>query len=335
MELSRRGFIGGTLAAATVTKAFAAEPAPAYDLKDYRTGALGKYVGELAPGRYDAHTHVYPGEPDPDKVVKSFAEAGLTGGLVFSRCPNTWQVPGAPLLTPEEAMGNVIAWCSGSPSIYPFYWIDPGADNAVDLVDMAVEKGIYGFKVIRNNGMPCDGPALECYRRMAHWGRPVTFHSGILYDGVPSSEFFRPLAFEPLLRVPRLRFCLAHVSWPWCDECLALFGKMSDAAWMNRGEGEERSSETARMFIDTTPGAHGIWRRDALMHIYQTHFRKGMFGRLMFGIDNSVHDYVVSYSRKYQDFDDALFREWNVTEKEIDSYYRGGLQNFLFGDEEG
>ena len=63
--------------------------------------------------------------------------------------------------TAEQIVDNVIEWCSASPTLYPFFWIDPSRHDSVDLVDMAVEKGIYGFKVIRNNGMPCDGPALE------------------------------------------------------------------------------------------------------------------------------------------------------------------------------
>ena len=139
MELSRRSFIASTAVAAFASTGPGVSRPGGGESRPLSTGALGKYVGELAPGRYDAHTHVYPGEPDPAKLVKSFADAGLRGGVVFSRCPNSWQVPGAALLSPEEAMDNVIAWCSGSPSIYPFYWIDPGADNACELVDMASE----------------------------------------------------------------------------------------------------------------------------------------------------------------------------------------------------
>ena len=48
------------------------------------------------------------------------------------------------LLSPEEAMDNVIAWCSGSPSIYPFYWIDPAAPNARELgFGGAALEGVY------------------------------------------------------------------------------------------------------------------------------------------------------------------------------------------------
>ena len=257
MNLSRRSFIAST-AVGTFASTGTGTSLPREDGKrPLKAGPLGKYVGELAPGRYDAHTHVYPGEPDPAKLVKSFADAGLRGGVVFSRCPNTWQVPGAPLLTPEEAMDNVIAWCSGSPSIYPFYWIDPGADNAVELVDMATEKGIYGFKVIRGAEKPVDAKSLKCYRRMAEKGKPVTFHTGILWDGRDSSEFFRPANWEGLLEAPHLRFALAHVSWPWCDECIAVYGKILNAV-------VRRGFEIPEMFIDTTPGTPKLYRKDAL-----------------------------------------------------------------------
>ena len=336
--MNRREFIKGTACMGSLAAAAMASA------EERRSGIpssadrpAGKDLGKariLPPGRYDEHMHIYEDtDPRPEQLRQRLADAGIAGGCIFSREQmSSPRLKRSTRLTPEQIVDNVIGWCSGSPTLYPFFWIDPSRHDSVDLVDMAAEKGICGFKVIRSNGMPCEGIAADVYRRIAHYGKPLTFHSGILYDGLPSSEYFRPVAFEPLLGVPRLRFCLAHISWPWCDECLAVFGKMRDAGWRLHMKGEEGPSRNVpTMFVDTTPGAHDIWRREAMTHIYQTHFRKGMLDRLMFGIDNSVHDYVVSYSRKYQDFDDALFREWGVTEKEVDSYYRGALQNFLFG----
>lgn len=316
MNLSRRNFIATAVASAAV--AGKARP-PAAPLK---TGALGKYVGELAPGRYDAHTHVYPGEPDPAKVVKSFKDAGLVGGIVFSRCPNTWQVPGAPLLKPEEAMDNVIAWCSGAPTIYPFYWIDPGADDACDLVDMAVEKGIYGFKVIRGAEKPVDAKSLKCYRRMAEKGKPVTFHTGILWDGRDSSEFFRPANWEGLLEAPHLRFALAHVSWPWCDECVAVYGKILNAV-------VRRGFEIPEMFIDTTPGTPKFYRKDALAKVFTVGY--DVAEHVMYGTDCRVTRYNADWSRDWQRTDDALLAELGFGADTLDDYYRRGLQRYLFG----
>jgi len=307
------------------------------------TPVAGKDLGKakvLPPGRYDEHIHIYEdGAAKPEAFAKRIAEAGLVGACVYSReqTPEP-RLSNTTTLTPEQIVDNVIEWCSASPTLYPFYWIDPSRHDAVDLVDMAVEKGICGFKVIRNNGYPCDGPALDAYRRMARYGKPVTFHTGILYDGLPSSEYFRPSAFESLLRAPGLRFCLAHISWPWCDECMAVYGKMNSAAYYTR---PNRPGATARkpaaqavlpqMFIDSTPGAHGLWRREAFQKLYGSHLRPSVVKRFMFGTDNDVHDYGVAYARKCQDFDDALFRELEVTEQEVDAYYRTSLQSFLFG----
>ena len=328
---SRREFLAGTACLGSVGAAFSAKAA-----EGEKVPACGRDLGKakaLPAGRYDEHIHIYnDSDPKPEAFAARIAEAGLTGGCVFSR----EQAPSPRLakttrLTPEQIVDNVIAWCSASPTLYPFYWIDPSRADAVELVDMAVAKGICGFKVIRNNGYPCDGPALDCYRRMAHYGKPLTFHSGILYDGVPSSEYFRPVAFEPMLRVPRLRFCLAHISWPWCDECLAVFGKMRDTPWRLRDVATGAfNPEVPVMYIDTTPGPKTIWRREAMMKIYQTQVRKAIADRLMFGTDNNVHDYRVAHTRTYLDFDDALFREMELNAKEVDSYYRAALQSFLF-----
>ena len=328
MNISRRGFIVG----ATTAGAWESRSAPTSRFPNLlgKTGAtyfpklgpLGKYVGELAPGRYDAHTHVYPGEPKPDFLKARFAEAGLVGGLVFSRCPNSWQVPGAPLLTPEEAMDNVIAWCSASPSIYPIYWIDPGADNAVELVDMACEKGIYGFKVIRGAEMPVDEKALKCYRRMAEKNKPITFHTGILWDGRGSSDYFRPANWEGLLEAPFLRFALAHISWPWYDECVAVYGKILNAV-------VRRGLEVPEMFIDTTPGTPKDYRRDALRRVYKTGY--DIAEHIMYGTDCRVTNYNVAWSTDWQRTDDAILSEFGVDANGLDDYYRRALGRFLFG----
>lgn len=342
--MNRRDFIKASACVGTLATAGCPAAGAVAGARKEEEGApaAGKDLGKariLPPGRYDAHIHLYQdtqvSPPKPERFAARLAEAGIAGGCVFSR----EQFPSPRLslttrMTPEQIVDNVIEWCSGSPTIYPFYWIDPSRPDAPELVDMAVEKGICGFKVIRNNGYPCDGYALETYRRIAHYAKPLTFHSGILYDGQPSSEYFRPVAFEPMLRVPRIRFCLAHISWPWCDECLAVFGKMRDSGWRLRGANEKASyPDVPKMFIDTTPGPKLIWRREAMMRIYQTQFRKPIYDRLMFGSDLDVHNYSADYCRKFLDFDSALFKEWGISQKEVDSYFRTALQNFLFGEE--
>ena len=319
MDISRRTFIGGTVAAAapSIFGATGSEP---------KKGRLGKYVGMLVPGRYDAHIHVHPGEPDPDRLVKSFAEAGLAGGVVFSRSPYARTFPNAKPQTPEEAVDNVIAWCSGSPSIYPFFYIDPAAPDACEQVDMAVEKGIYGFKVIRSDGRPVDAVTIKAYRRMAHHNKPITYHSGILWDGRDSSDNFRPANWEGLLAVPGLRFALAHVSWPWCDECIAVYGKMLNAM-------AHKGTEVPEMFIDTTPGTPKIYRREALTKVYTVGY--DILDHVMFGTDCKVNAYNIAWSTDWQKTDSAILSGIGVSPSLVASYDYGALARYLFGGDNG
>ena len=139
--MNRRGFLVGTACLGTVG---AVLPLGAVT-EDGKKPVCGKDLGKaktLPAGRYDEHIHIYgDSDPKPEAFAARIAEAGLAGGCVYSR----EQAPSPRLaqttrLTPEQIVDNVIGWCSGSPTLYPFYWIDPSRADAVELVDMAVEK---------------------------------------------------------------------------------------------------------------------------------------------------------------------------------------------------
>ena len=74
-----------------------------------------------------------------------------------------------------------------------------------------------------------------------------------MWDGKPSGPYNRPVGFESLLEVQGLRFCMAHVSWPWCDELVAVYGKVLNG-YTNRRD------LTVEMFVDITPGTPPIYR---------------------------------------------------------------------------
>ena len=317
-KITRRGFCGTVLAAANISSVHAANPT-----KSAKRGALGKIVGELPAGRYDSHMHVFTSvSPKPEEFKAELEGNGFVGGCLFSTSPyhGVGNKPPA-FQRPEQAMDNVIAWASASPTIYPFYWIDPGAPDALDLVDMAVEKGMYGFKVIRSNGMPCDDKTMPVYEKIAASGRPLTFHTGILYDGKPSSMYFRPVSFEPLIDIKGLRFVLAHVSWPWHDECLAVYGKIKAATAVS-------PHTTPKMFIDTTPGTPELYRREVLTKLFKIYDVKD---RVLFGTDGHVDGYTGNRKNAYFNMDDPILRDIGMGESQVDSYYRKALQTYLFG----
>lgn len=288
-----------------------------------RTGALGKVVGELPAGRYDAHVHVWGGEPRPEDFFNALGEAGLAGAAVFSRpvCKASRSHPEP--LPPVEAIDEVIAWCSASPTLYPFYYIDPSNPAALDHATMAAEKGVYGFKIIHRTDYPCQQAFLPLFRRIAALGKPLSFHTGILWDGLASSEFFRPANWEGMLNVPKIRFATCHISWPWVDECIAVYGKLRNARVRNG------PASTPEMFVDTTPGTPRIYRKDALTKLYTVGY--DVLDHVFYGTDCLTKAYDVKKAKSIQAQDDAIFAELGLSARLIDSYYRTAFQCYLFG----
>lgn len=279
----------------------------------------------LPPGRYDAHIHVMPGKPDHDRFVSAVKSAGIDGGALFTENPD----PVGPLSPvapePERAIDNLLAWLGGEPNFFPFYWINPTAPDALDLVDLALSKGMAGFKVLPGTFMPGDERALPVYRKIAEAGKPVMFHSGILWDGRYSSCYTRPGNYEALLAVPRLRFALAHISWPWCDECIAVFGKLLNAIQM-------WGDDTPEMFVDITPGTPPIFRRDALTKLFTVGY--DIDDHVLFGTDGMTPDYGVEWSRTWQKRDGEIYSELGLSAGQVDGIYRRAFQRFLFGSDE-
>ena len=278
--------------------------------------------GSLPPGRYDAHVHVIHGDPRPAEFAAGLKAAGISGCALFTEDPD----PVGPLsptpLPPEQAIDSLFAWIDGAKNIFPFYWINPTVPEACDLVDLALSKGIMGFKVLPGTFDPGDKRALPVYRKIAEADKPIMFHSGILWDGRYSSRYTRPGNYEALLEIPHLRFALAHVSWPWCDECIAVFGKLLNAYNM-WGE------EAPEMFIDLTPGTPAIYRREALTKLFTIGY--DVFDHVLFGTDGMTPNYGPKWALEWQARDDAIYAELGLSQKSIDSIYRTAFERFLFG----
>jgi predicted TIM-barrel fold metal-dependent hydrolase len=141
-----------------------------------------------------------------------------------------------------------------------------------------IERGIAdcrlrGVKMIPDHWSPTDELLYPIYDKVRSLRVPIQFHSGILYGFGDSSRVCRPALYEALVNFPGLRFSLAHISWPWVDECIAVFGRFRAAAGY-------RDRDT-QMWIDTCRGTPDAWREEAL--------RKAVpfcgMERLMFGVD--------------------------------------------------
>ena len=272
---------------------------------------------------YDCHIHLMPDHPDGPELFRSKAkEAGISGGIIFSMPPGSnllWE--GAEPMHWKGRIAHVLDFCSKLENFYPFLRLDPTEPDAVEQVEYAKNAGIKGFKVICNRYMPVEG--LTAYRKMAELDMPVLFHSGILWDGGEvSTNFNRPANFECMLEVPRLRFALAHVSWPWTDECTALFGKFANTHIVKK--------DAAVMYIDSSPGAADFYREDIFKQLVLN--RYGIEDKLLFGIDRSADAYDVRWAKFVIESDRRIFEHLQEQYDNYEGYMWEGLEKLSTED---
>jgi len=269
----------------------------------------------------DGHVHIGKGAADPAGLLRRMGEAGVAGGAIISRPPACFgrNEDGAPA---DERLDNLLAWTAGRASLHPLFWIDPTADDALRQVALAVERGVEGFKVIASRHEPGDARAMRAYAAIAEAGRPILFHSGILWDGAPSSEHCRPAKFEAMLDVAHLRFALAHVGWPWCDELIAVYGKFEQA----RRAAPERAAE---MFVDAAPGTPPIYRHEVLTKLFTVGY--DVERNVIFGTDCNAGRYDSAWGRQWIERDRAIYDSLGLGEAVQRQVFGENLERFLRG----
>ena len=235
----------------------------------------------------DLHIHMSGGRKDSPKEFKEKClAAGVDGGAVFSLCPQMIRPEPGEDQRWQARMEQILEFTSGAEGFLPIFYIDPTEIDAMKQIEAAAEYGFAGFKIICSHFLP--GNILLPLCSMAETGLPVLFHSGILYDERCSSRNNRPIEFECLMDVPNLHFSMAHVSWPWCDELIALCGKFNHLD-------EAMPGRRSRMHFDITPGTPPIFRRDALFKIFLSGYP--VEKRVIWGTDNVANNYNIDYAR--------------------------------------
>ena len=269
----------------------------------------------------DGHIHALPGPAGTQDLLRRMKAAGMGGGVVISPGPPSF---GGDLAgkRPQERLESVLEWTAGNGRLYPFFWIDALEAGAGKQVARAVKAGVAGFKVICTHCPPGDRRAMKVYAAVAEAGRPMLFHAGILWNGRASSSFNRPAEFEVLLGVPRLRFALAHMGWPWCDELLAVYGKFEQAR-------RRRPDVTVEMFIDTTPGTPPIYRRDALTKMFTVGY--AVEDNIYFGADCRAQTYNAPWAREWVTRDRRILKSLGLSAATQGRYFGGNLERFILG----
>jgi len=267
----------------------------------------------------DGHIHIYEGKPEPKAFMEKLHEAGISGAMLISMHPASEtadrNVPPA-----RERLENLFEWVDSNENLYPFFWIDPAEEDALSQVDMALDYGVKGFKVICNHFSCGDERAMPAFRAIAKAGKPILFHSGILWDGQASSRYQRPAEFEALLEIDGLKFALAHISWPWTDECIAVYGKFASALRL-------RPELSVEMFIDFTPGTPPIYRRDVFTKLFNAGY--DVKNNIIFGSDGIANDYDSQWARDWIDRDSEIYNALELDQGTIDNIYSENLKRFV------
>ena len=264
--------------------------------------------------KLDMHIHLGLTNEVGDDILDRMDSCGLSGGCIFSPPPDAF---GGDL---RQRLDAVLDFVKGREDrLFPVLWIHPYEPDILAGIDLAVAQGIVGFKIICSDFLVSEPQCIHILRHIAAKNKPVFFHSGILWDGKISSENNRPLHFEALLDVPGLRFSMGHCSWPWHDECLALYGKYLNAL--------QCRPDAAEMFLDITPGTPEIYREDLLRKLfyigYDTH------NNILFGTDCSGENYSVQWAEKWLALDGQIMDKLNISQPLRQKLYWDNVLRFL------
>ena len=267
----------------------------------------------------DGHIHVGEGAEDRTTFWRELTSAGVAGGVIISLPPKAFPAVGhsAP---PQDRLDNVFSWAEEGESLYPFYWVDPMESDAIQQVEIAAKQGIFGFKIICHSYYPSDRKAMEVFAAIAEARRPILFHSGVLWDGTPSSRYNRPAEFEALLEIKGLKFALAHVSWPWCDELIAVYGKFLNS-------NSRTNKHAVEMYIDIAPGTPQIYRREVLTKLFTVGY--DIENNVLFGSDCEANNYDTQHVAKLVKIDNEIYHSIGLKRQVQEKLYAKNLMRFL------
>ena len=268
---------------------------------------------------YDLHVHTNADEPySGDALLASLDAAGIYGACVFSeRPPEISRERGISFEARLEQLATLTA--GHEDRLYPVIWVHPEERGILKNLHRAKEAGVVAFKVMPCNFYIEEKKSMRMMHEIAALDLPIIFHSGILWNNGASGKYTRPVNYEPLLEVENLRFSMGHCSWPWVDECIALYGKFAFL--------RHRYGRTAEMFFDLTPGTPAIYRRDLLTKLHTVGYP--VKDNILFGTDHITNHYDSKRAVNMIAQDNAIYDELGIPEKTRAAIYRDNLARFL------
>ena len=271
---------------------------------------------------YDMHIHVGAGPVDQNYLFEQMEKSGVYGGGIISDYPvlKNGVYKGVPY---KDRRDKVLAWKKNQEGrLFSYLWVHPFEKDAEKIVKDAAESGIDAFKMICDTYYIYDKKAMKLLEAIEKTGKPVVFHSGILWSGTDTSIKNRPVNWESLLNLKGVKFSMGHCSWPWHDECIAVYGKFLHS-YLTR--------QSSEMFFDVTPGTPVICREDLLTKLFTVGY--DVENNIMFGTDSISTDYNPEWVAGWIARDNAIYDKLGVTEEQKQKIYCDNYMRFLSGDD--
>lgn len=295
----------------------------------------------------DCHVHSL-GKEKADEVVNAMDRVGVDKAIIFAPYPGRSPLPGmfgngldsktteymqfSSLGVNQEAQKKSTMFISNLQTETPdriiaFAWIEPRLKNAVQNVEEAISKfKCKGIKLYPDHWYPYEPRFFPVYEKIQELNVPILFHSGSSYAMKDSSRFCRPCNYEVLINFPRLRFALAHISWPWTDECIELLGRFR----ANLRYGKDERAKEMQMYIDTTPGVPKFYRKEVFKRALA--YGKSIEDYIIFGSDTTLNKPLNFQNAKdVAEMDEDMIRELGYSEAVVKKIQNKNIERYLKG----
>jgi len=253
----------------------------------------------------DCHVHLKD-EVDPKALLKQMDANGVARILAISVTERV-----SLQTTRENLLAAKKLFDAAPDRISGLAWVNPTIPGIAGLAEEALcEMGFVGLKIIPDHWFAYEERLEPFWEKMHALRARILFHTGILYGYDDGSRFCRPLWLEKLVHYPNIRFAMAHISWPWCEECLAVMGRMRAAAGYQ--------PQRWQSYIDITPGTPRHIRRQALANAVDFCGPE----RIMFGTDSTIPGGLSGQAARVQS-DLQIFSDLGLDEKQKERIMSG------------
>jgi len=247
----------------------------------------------------DCHVHSY-GRVDAVETLKRMDANGVDRMLVISACERTSLDK-----TRENLLATKQLFDAAADRIGGLAWLTPTIDGIIDLAEQALtDMGFVGIKIIPDHFFVYEERLEPFWAKLNELHASVLFHTGILYGHEDGSRFCRPVYLEKMYHYPNIRFAMAHISWPWCEECLAVMGRMRSAHRRN-------PDHPYQSYVDLTPGTPRHIRKQAIANAVDFCGAE----RIMWGSDDRVPS-DLAHQKQVLDGDLAIFEELGLDDQQ-------------------